>query len=384
MPVFLPFALPDISEDEVSEVVDSLRSGWLTTGPKTKQFENDFAAYLGDGVETISVNSATSGLHLALDAIGIKPDDEIITSPFTFAATAEIIRYFDAHPVFVDIDPQTLNIDPNKIESAITSKTKAIIPVHFAGLACDMVHIHKIAQKHHLMIIEDAAHAFQSTYHDSLIGQLNSDITVFSFYATKTITTGEGGMIVTKNPKIAERCKIMRFHGISKDIFDRYVSKKPSWFYEIVAPGYKYNMPDIAAAIGIHQLKRANKMLNKRQSMASKYDQGLKDLPLILPPHPPKEDVHSWHLYVIQLTNEAKINRDRFVEMMMEKGIGCGVHYIPLHIHPYWRDKYQLKPNDFPHSLDAYQRIVSLPIYTKMSEEDQTRVIETIKSIWNI
>lgn len=233
---FLPFALPDIDEAEINEVIDSLRSGWVTTGPKTKRFESDFAEFIGGNCEAISVNSATAGLHLALEAIGISAGDEVITTPYTFTATAEVIRYLGAHPVFVDIAPNTFNIDPNKIEAAITPKTKAIIPVHFAGLACDMTSILTIARKHNLKVVEDAAHALPTRYQDQLIGSLDSDVTVFSFYATKTITTGEGGMIVTRNPEIAARCKIMRLHGISRDAFDRYTSNKPAWHYEVVAP----------------------------------------------------------------------------------------------------------------------------------------------------
>jgi len=254
---FLPFALPDIGEEEIAEVMDSLRSGWLTTGPKAKRFEQDFAAFVGDGVEAIAVNSATAGLHIALEAAGIKEGDEVITTPYTFTATAEVVRYLNAHPVFVDIEPGTFNIDPAKIESAITSRTKAIIPVHFAGLACDMDRIIKIAQKHGLKVVEDAAHALPTTYKGKLIGTFDSDATVYSFYVTKTIATGEGGMVVTRNKKVSERCRVMRLHGIDRDVFNRYSSKKPSWHYEIIAPGFKYNMTDIAASLGIQQLKKS-------------------------------------------------------------------------------------------------------------------------------
>ena len=239
MKFFLPFALPDIGEEEIAEVVDSLRSGWVTTGPKTKRFEQEFADFLGGGCEAIAVNSATAGLHLALEAIGIGAGDEVITTPYTFTATAEVVRYLGAHPVFVDIDPATLNIDVSKIEAAITPRTKAIMPVHFAGLSCDMDAIIRLARKHGLKVVEDAAHALPTRTNDKLIGTLDSDATVFSFYATKTITTGEGGMVVTRDPAIAARCRVMRLHGISRDAFDRYVSAKPSWQYEVVAPGFK-------------------------------------------------------------------------------------------------------------------------------------------------
>lgn len=379
--VFIPFALPDIGEEEIAEVVHALRSGWITTGPKTKQFEQDFSELFDPGAESIAVNSATAGLHIALEAVGISCGDEVITTPYTFTATAEVIRYLGAHPVFVDIDPDTLNIDPEKIEAAITNKTRAIIPVHFAGLACDMSEILRIARKHNLKVIEDAAHALPTRYQGKLIGDLESDAAVFSFYATKTITTGEGGMVVTRNPEIAARCRMMRLHGISRDAFDRYTSTKPAWHYEVVAPGFKYNMTDLASSIGIHQLKKAWTFQQRRQVMAECYDRELADLPVTLPPHPNQGDVHAWHLYVIQLQSDAGIERNRFIEEMSQRGIGCSVHFIPLHLHPYWRDTYKLKPDDFPNALSVYQSAVSLPLYTKMTDDDLTRVIEAIKEI---
>lgn len=381
--IFLPFALPDIDEAEITEVVDSLRSGWVTTGPKTKRFESDFAEFIGGNCEAISVNSATAGLHLALEAIGISAGDEVITTPYTFTATAEVIRYLGAHPVFVDIDPNTFNIDPNKIEAAITPKTKAIIPVHFAGLACDMTSILTIARKHNLKVVEDAAHALPTRYQNQLIGSLDSDVTVFSFYATKTITTGEGGMIVTRNPEIAARCKVMRLHGISRDAFDRYTSNKPAWHYEVVAPGFKYNLTDLASSLGIHQLQKANRFQQRRQEMAERYTRELADLPLLFPPSAPDGDLHAWHLYVLRLTPQAGIERNQFIEAMATYGIGCSVHFIPLHLHPYWRDSYHLQPQDFPYSLATYEQAVSLPLYTKMTDEDQTRVIAAIRGILN-
>lgn len=385
---FLPFALPDISDDEINEVLDSLRSGWLTTGPKTKRFEDDFAAFIGNNCEAIAVNSATAGLHLALEAVGIGLGDEVITTPYTFTATAEVIRYLGADPVFVDIDANTFNIDPSKIETVINERLavrgkvpKAIIPVHFAGLSCDMTAILTIAKQYGMKVVEDAAHALPTTCNGELIGSLESDVTVYSFYATKTITTGEGGMLVTRNPEIAKRCRVMRLHGINRDAFDRYTSNKPSWHYEVVAPGFKYNMTDIAASLGIHQLKKALQFQQQRAKMAAIYDEAFKDQPLILPPHPAVGDLHAWHLYVIRLHDDAGIKRDRFIELMAEKGIGCSVHFIPLHLHPYWRDLYQLKPVDYPHTLKAYERAVSLPLYTKMTAGDQQRVIDAVKDI---
>ena len=378
---FLPFALPDIGEEEINEVLDSLRSGWLTTGPKTKRFEQDFAAFVGNDVEAIAVNSATAGLHLALEAIGVGPGDEVITTTHTFTATAEVIRYLGADPVFVDIDSGTFNIDPAKIEAAITPRTKAIIPVHFAGLSCDMNAIFALARKHGLKVVEDAAHALPATCGGEMVGTLASDATVYSFYATKTITTGEGGMIVTNNPEIAARCRTMRLHGISRDAFDRYTSTKPSWYYEVVAPGFKYNMTDIAASLGIHQLKKAWEFQRRREEMTAIYDEALRDLPVMLPPHAPGGETHSWHLYVLRLTANAPLKRDRFIELMAENGIGCSVHFIPLHLHPYWRDRYHLKPGDYPHSQQLFEQSVSLPLYTKMSGDDQNRVISIARNL---
>ena len=375
---FLPFALPDIGEDEINEVIDSLRSGWLTTGPKAKQFEEDFAQYMGDGIQAIAVNSATAGLHLALEAAGIGPGDEVITSTYTFTATAEVIRYLGADPVFVDVNPDTLNIDVKQIRAAITERTRAIIPVHFAGLACDMQEITKIASEYKLRVIEDAAHALPTSHNGKLVGSTDTDAAVFSFYATKTLATGEGGMVVTRKDNIAERCRVMRLHGINRDAFDRYTSEKPSWYYEVIAPGFKYNMTDLAASLGIHQLRKLNDMQAKREAMARKYDEAFKSLPLILPARPLPGDQHAWHLYVIRLKDEAKMGRDDLITEMFQRGIGCSVHFIPLHLHPYWRDTYQLKPDDFPCAYDAYKRAVSLPLYTRMIEDDQERVIKAI------
>ena len=380
MPDFIPFDLPDIGEEEAAEVLDTLRSGWLTTGAKAKRFEEDFAAFIGQGAKAIAVNSATAGLHLALEAIGIGPGDQVITTPFTFTATAEVIRYLGADPVFVDIDPETLNIDPTWIEAAITPHTKAIIPVHYAGLGCDMSPILEIARKHRLKVVEDAAHALPTTYHGALIGTLPTDVTVYSFYANKTMTTGEGGMIVTRDAAIAERCRTMRLHGINRDVFDRYTSKKPSWYYEVVAPGFKYNLTDLAAAIGIHQLKKVWGFQKKRQALAEVYNRELQGLPLLLPPQPQDPDVHSWYLYVIRLAG-AKVSRDDFIAKMAEAGIGCSVHFIPLNLHPYWRERYHLKPGDFPNAVAAYENLVSIPMYSKLSENDQQKVLESIRKI---
>lgn len=376
---FLPFALPEIGEEEIAEVVSALRSGWITTGPKAREFERDFANYLGGGVEAIAVNSATAGLHLGLEAMDIGQGDEVITTTHTFTATAEIIRYLGADPVFVDVDADTLCIDVDAVERAITLRTKAIIPVHFAGRSADMTRLLALAQKHGLKVMEDAAHALPSTCDGKLIGTLASDVTVFSFYANKTMTTGEGGMLVTRNSDLANRARVMRLHGINRDAFDRFTSKAPSWYYEIVAPGFKYNMTDVAASLGIHQLRKVDAFQKKRAHIAAMYDEALKDLPIIRPPHALVGDVHSWHLYVTQLADDAGIERDVFIERMFEQGIGCSVHYIPLHLHPYWREHYGLTPQMFPVSQRIYERTVSLPLYTRMTEADAVRVVDAVK-----
>jgi dTDP-4-amino-4,6-dideoxygalactose transaminase len=378
---FLPFALPEIGEEEIAEVVDTLRSGWVTTGPKAKRFEAAFSAYLGDpSLQSIAINSATAGLHLALEALGIGPGDEVITTTHTFTATAEVVRYLGADVKLVDIDPATLNIDPAAVEAAITPRTRCIIPVHYAGLAADMPAILAIARKHGLRVVEDAAHALPTRIGGQRIGTLHSDVTVFSFYANKTITTGEGGMLVTRDPALAERARVMRLHGINRDAFDRFTAKAPSWYYEIVAPGFKYNLTDIAAALGLHQLARADAFQAQREQLAAHYREALAGLPLILPPQAPAGDMHAWHLYVVRLTDEAPIGRDALIEHLYSSGIGCSVHYIPLHLHPYWRERYGLRAEDFPHSQHAYERMLSLPLYTRMTAADVQRVASTLRA----
>lgn len=385
--VFLPFALPSIGEEEITEVVDSLRSGWVTTGPKTARFEKDFAKAVG-AKHALAVNSATSGLHLALEAAGIKRGDRVLTTPYTFTATAEVIRYLGADPVFSDIDADTLNIDVCKVRDVLQQARdlgkaiKAIMPVHFAGCACEMDELIALAEEFDLKIIEDAAHAFPAMYKDKVIGSIG-DISVFSFYATKTICTGEGGMVTTDDDALAARMKIMRLHGINRDVWDRYSSSKPSWFYEVVEPGFKYNMTDIAAAMGIHQLAKAEKLCQRRFDIAQQYSEAFYDLPVVLPSGGGKQKKHAWHLYVLRLKPEyLSINRDNFIKIMAEKGIGTSVHFIPLHIHPYWRDCYGYKPEDFPVSYGAYLQAISLPIYFGMSDADVTRVIKAVQGVF--
>ncbi len=377
---FLPFALPELGDEEIAEVVDTLKSGWITTGPKARRFEQAFAEFLGEPqIECIAVNSATAGLHLALEALGIGPGDEVITTTHTFTATAEVVRYMGADVKLVDIDPKTMNLAIDQIEAAITPRTKAIIPVHYAGLAVDMLSLLDIARRHGLKVVEDAAHALPTTLEKELIGTMGSNATVFSFYANKTMTTGEGGMLVTRDAELAKRARVMRLHGINRDAFDRFTAKVPSWYYEIVAPGFKYNLTDIAAALGLHQLKRLPAFQKRREQIAARYFEALADLPLILPPQAPEGDVHSWHLYVLRLTEDAPIGRDEFIERLFELGIGCSVHYVPLHQHPYWKERYGLTPEMFPESQKAYERTVTIPLYTAMTDEQVERVITAVR-----
>lgn len=378
---FLPFALPEIGEAEIAEVADTLRSGWVTTGPKARRFEQDFVAFLGDPtLQALAVNSATAGLHLALEGLSIGPGDEVITTTHTFTATAEVVRYLGADVVLVDCDPATLNIDPRAVEAAVTPRTKAIVPVHFGGLAADMAALLAIARRHGLKVVEDAAHALPTTHGGALVGTLDSDATVFSFYANKTITTGEGGMVVTRDTALAKRIGVMRLHGISRDAFDRFTAQAPSWYYEVVAPGFKYNLTDIAAALGIHQLRRAAEFARRRAEIAALYRAGFAGLPLVLPADAPAGEQHAWHLYVIRLGDDVAVARDAFIERLYAQGIGVSVHYIPLHQQPYWRERYGLDPARFPHSQRAYERLVSLPIYSRMTDADVARVIDAVRS----
>jgi len=379
MKKFIPFFLPEIGKEEKKEILTVLESGWITTGPNTNQFEKEFAKYIGCN-HSIAVNSGTAALHLALDAIGLKQEDEVIIPTMTFAATAEAVIYFKAKPLFVDCEEDTLLIDVSKIEEKINKKTKAIIPVHYAGQSCDMDKIIRIAQDFNLKVIEDAAHSLPTKYKDRMIGTVG-DITCFSFYATKTITTGEGGMACTENDEFAERMKIMSLHGISKDAWKRY-SAEGSWYYEIIEAGYKYNMTDIAAALGLAQLKKSDEFYRKRAEIASKYTQAFKDVLEIETPIVREYGTHAWHLYVIQLNLEMlKISRAQFIEKMKDNGIGCSVHFIPLHLHPFYRKTFGYKPEDLPVATYVYEKIVSLPIYPKMSDEDVNYVIETVIKI---
>lgn len=379
---FIPFAKPDIGEAEIREVVDSLRSGWLTTGPKARQLEAEFAERVG-ARHAVAVNSGTAAMHLALEALGIKSGDKVLTTDYTFTATAEVVRYLSADPVFVDIEPCTLNLALDQVESTLDAdpQIKAILPVHFAGQPCDMPALRSLATKFGTHLVDDAAHAFPAASHGEFVGS-SADATAFSFYATKTLAVGEGGMLTTADDELAARARIMRLHGISRDVFDRYTSKTPSWHYEVVAPGFKYNMTDVAAAIGLHQLRRASEMHQRREAIARQYLEAFANLPVCLPSPGRSGDVHAWHLFVIQLNLEQlAIDRNQFIELMAEQGIGTSVHFIPLHRQPYWRDQYKLIPEQFPYAERAFQQCVSLPLYSAMTDEEVERVIETVNDI---
>lgn len=375
---FLVFGQPLIGEEEIQEVVDTLQSGWLGTGPKVHKFEDDFKKYIGCK-HAIALNSCTAGLFLALEAVGIEPGDEVITTPMTFAATANVIIHHRAKPVFVDIERDTMNIDPNEIEDAITSKTKAIIPVHFAGRPCKMDEIMDIARRHNLFVIEDAAHATETWYKDKKIGNIG-DITVFSFYVTKNLVTGEGGMITTNNDDWAEEMRIKSLHGISKDAWKRY-SAEGFQPYEVIYPGYKFNMMDIQAALGIHQLARIEENLKIRERHWRRYNSAFADVPeLILPIE--DNNRHARHLYTILIRPEKlKIDRNQFIDALKAENIGTGIHFVALHLHKYYKEKFGYKRGDFPNSEFVSDRTISLPMSAKLKDEDVDDVISAVKKV---
>jgi len=379
MSEFLPFHRPDIGEEEISQVLGVLRSGWLTTGPKVREFEQEFAAMVG-AKHAVAVNSCTAALHLSLEAAGVSEGDEVILPTMTFAATAEVVAYFKARPVLVDCVEDTLNLDIGRIEASITDKTKAIIPVHFAGHPCDMKRILSIARTRSLHVVEDAAHAFPARYEGKMVGSIG-DSTCFSFYATKNITTGEGGMVTTDNAEWAARVRMMSLHGLSRDAWNRY-SAQGSWYYEILSPGFKYNLTDIAAALGLAQLKKADRFRKIRERYAALYDEGLCGLPEIVLPRSSPHVQHAWHLYVIQLDlSRLRLTRNEFITQLQKAGIGTSVHFIPLHLHPYYRKTWGYQPSDFPVADMVFQRTLSLPLYSGMSENDVYRVIESVRHI---
>jgi dTDP-4-amino-4,6-dideoxygalactose transaminase len=384
----IPFHRPAMGLDEEREVIEVLRSGWITTGPKAKRFEQEFAAYVG-ARNALAVAHGTGALHLALFAIGIRPGDAIITTPFTFTATAEVMGYLGARPVFVDIDPATFNIDPERIAAAIASdaqhKIKAIMPVHFAGQACAMDRILALARRHNLRVVEDAAHAVDAARQMDGRGMTKigttGDLTCFSFYATKNITCGEGGMITTEDDALAAKIAVASLHGMDRDAWKRYDSSG-SWFYEIHEMGFKYNLSDIHAAVGLAQLRRVGELTGRRRAIARLYNEAFGDEQALEIPHTEAGVEHAWHLYVMRLRPERlTIGRNRFVELLRERGIGTSVHCIPLNTMDYYQRQYGYRMGDFPIAEDVYSRCFSLPIFPLMADEDIAYVLESVRTV---
>jgi len=376
----IPFFVPEIGPAEIEEVVAALQSGWLTTGPRVRRFEEEFAQFVG-AKYAVALNSATAALHLALDAVGVGPGDEVILPTMTFAATAEVVIHLGAKPVLVDSLPGSLLIDPQAVRAAITSRTKAVMPVHYGGAACDMDALGSIAAEHQLKLIEDAAHALPTTYQQRTIGSIG-DLTSFSFYANKTITTGEGGMLTTDNAAYAERARMMSLHGLSRDAWKRFAAGG-SWQYAIEQPGYKYNMTDMAAALGIHQLRRAETFRTARARCAARYNELLADVPALQTPPAPADDCTSaWHLYVVQIQPERlSIDRNQVIAELAAAGITTSVHWMPLHMHPYYQTTFGYSPADFPVAQAAFERMISLPIFPSMTDGQLERVAGTLREI---
>lgn len=376
----VPYALPDVGEEEIKSVIDSIQSNWLSKGPKTVKFEQMFADFVGSKY-AIALNSCTAGLHLALKVLNICEGDEVITTPYTFAATVNTIIHVGAKPVLVDIDETTMNIDISKIEDKITEHTKAIIPVHFAGYPCEMTALRKLADKYNLFIIEDAAHAVYTQYKGKMIGSI-SDITCFSFYATKNLVTGEGGMVTTNNESLANRIRKLSLHGMSKNAWNRY-SDKGSWYYEIEEAGYKYNMTDIQAAFGVVQLEKIENIQAKRKWIAEQYNKAFCQEKGLITPYESDENRHAWHLYVLRVQNEAfSITRDQFIEELNNYGVGTSVHFIPIPMHPFYRNLgYDIE--EYPNAKLVFSQAISLPLYPKMTDEDVQHVIQIVKEVAN-
>jgi dTDP-4-amino-4,6-dideoxygalactose transaminase len=375
----IPFARPDIGEAEISAVVETMRSGWISTGPKTKEFEKAFAHRVGAS-HAIGLNSATAGLHLALACIGVTAGDEVIVPSYTFAATAEVVFYMGARPVLVDVAADTLNIDPVAVEKAITDRTRAVIGVDIAGQPCEWDVLRELAKKRKLILIDDAAHALPSTFKSATIGTW-ADLTVFSFYATKPLTTGEGGMLVTNNQRWADLAEILSLHGISHEAWKRYLAGG-TWRYEIVAAGFKYNMTDLAAAMGLVQLARLDSITERRLEIAKRYSEAFGRLPEVEVPVLRTERTSSWHLYILRLElDKLTCTRDDFIEQLRTRGIATSVHFIPLHLHPFYRESFGFKPEDFPVAHREYERAISLPIYSLMTDSNIARVIDAVSEV---
>jgi dTDP-4-amino-4,6-dideoxygalactose transaminase len=377
---FLPFSTPTIDDDEINEVVDSLKSGWITTGPKVKRFEDAFKAYVG-APYAIPLSSATAGLHLTLLALGIKEGDEVITTPMTFASTVSMVILCGATPVLADIEPGTLNIDPARIREKISPRTRAIIPVHFAGQSCDMDPIFALAREHGLTVIEDAAHAAGTEYKGRRIGSLDS-ISIFSFHPNKNITTGEGGMVCTADEALAEEISLLKFHGMSREAWKRFAaSGTPN--YDILMPGFKYNMMDIQAAIGIHQLPKLDRFIDMRTGIAEQYNREFADVAeLALPAYAPYDQRHAWHLYTpLVRIEQLDINRDQFMDELKKRNIGSGLHYKAIHHHPYYKGHLGITDDDLPMASYASERILSLPLFPRMTPDDATDVVTAVKEV---
>lgn len=376
----IPFFRPAIGQAEIDAVTEVLRSGWLTTGRKTAEFEKKFADFLGGEVEAIAVNSATAGLHLAAEACGIGPGDSVLVPTLTFTATAEVISYLGAEVILVDVEPGTNLIDLEAAERRLQPNCKAIMVVHFGGLPCDMTAILDFARKHGLKVIEDAAHAFPAKRDGRFVGAGDSDACVFSFYANKTITTGEGGMLVTRDRKIAARARVMRTHGIDRDAFDRFRKGGASlWAYDIVAPGFKYNLTDIASAIGLAQLEKAPTLQRQRESAAMAYFEALEGLPLDLPARALVGDLHAWHLFPVRIHENARVNRDDVIAALGAAGIGSSVHYRPLHDMTFWKDRCRASSDSFPAADRYFAGAVTLPLFPGMTDHEVKRVAGVLR-----
>jgi dTDP-4-amino-4,6-dideoxygalactose transaminase len=372
---FLPFSPPDVGEEEIAEIVDTLRSGWITTGPKTRRFETEFAGAIGSP-GALALNSCTAGLHVALATLGIGEGDEVITTPMTFAASANVIEHVRATPVLVDVEPDTLNIDPDAIARAITPRTRAVIPVHYAGHPVELDAIEALARSRGIHIIEDAAHALPASYRGRKIGS-GSNPVAFSFYATKNLTTGEGGML-TGDPEFLDRARMFSLHGMSRDAWKRY-DKGGSWFYEILMPGFKYNMTDPQAALGLVQLRRLESFMERRREIVATYNAAFEGEEALQIPAARAHVDHAWHLYVLRLRPEMlSIDRNRFINELTARQIGTSVHFIPLHVHPYYRDRYSYTPDSYPIAYESYTRMLSIPLNTRMTDADVEDVIAAV------
>ncbi|MGH7530770.1 MAG: DegT/DnrJ/EryC1/StrS family aminotransferase [Gemmatimonadales bacterium] len=378
---FLPFSPPAIGEEEIREVVDTLRSPWITTGPKTRRFEEEFAAFVGAPAGALAVNSCTAAMHTALACLGIGPGDEVITTPLTFTATANVIEHVGARPVFADVEPDTLNIDPAAVARAITPRTRALLPVHYAGHPAECDALAALAQEHGLALVEDAAHALPARFRGRPIGS-GSNPVAFSFYATKNLTTAEGGML-TGEPALLERARILALHGLSRDAWKRY-EHGGTWRYEVVAPGFKYNMPDVQAAIGLWQLRKQGRFHARRVEIAAAYTRAFTAhaADALEPPVRRPHVEHAWHLYVLRLRPEAlRVDRDRFLDELTARNIGTSVHFIPLHLHSYYRRTYGYRPGDFPVAFANFQRLLSLPLHPGLTDRDVADVIDAVLDV---